>query len=140
MKKQKKFVMKTPSNRLSPHSKLSRTAIRKRLYQAGVRSTEINRIAAEISAGSNDPKDCLGQTALGWNVEAFKQRFGSRVARSVLRFVQKKLVVQDEYWKVMNSPAITDYLRDSMSHARNAMVVNQQSAHDFDTNSKSSIK
>src|ERR1035437_4758278 len=42
---------KTSSARKSPHKRLSKTVLRKRLYQAGVRGDQINKLALEILAG-----------------------------------------------------------------------------------------
>lgn len=105
-------VAKVP--RQKPHARLSHTQIRKRLYQAGVRGADVRQIAMVIWSGPQEPEDWMGLTVLGWNIEAFKRRFGKRIARSVLRFVQRRAVFQDEFWKMCGSAPFKEFVHDSM--------------------------
>lgn len=85
--------------RKTPHMRLSKTVLRKRLYQAGVRGAQINKLALEILAGppATDLLSSTGLVALGWNVDAFREHFGKRIARAVFRFVSQGLIVVDEF-------------------------------------------
>ena len=100
---------KTSSTRKSPHKRLSKTALRKRLYQAGVRPEQIDKLALEILAGptATDQLSSTGLVALGWNVDALKKHFGKRIARAVLRFVVQSLIMLDEVWSLLNTPTMT---------------------------------
>lgn len=89
--------------RREPHKHLSRAQLRKRLYQAGLRGAELNRIATAIKAGPGLLEGVVpGVFALGWNVDKLYQQFGQRVARAVLRFVRHSLIVMDEAWQLLN--------------------------------------
>ena len=106
--------------RKSPHKRLSKTALRKRLYQAGVRGDRVNKLALEILAGpaATDLLRSTGLVALGWNIEAFKKQFGKRIARSVLRFVTQSLIMLDEGWMLLNTPTISASIEGMFRTAR----------------------
>lgn len=111
---------KTSSARKSPHKRLSKTVLRKRLYQAGVRGDQINKLALEILAGppATDLLSSTGLVALGWSVEALKKQFGKRIARAVLRFVAQSLIMLDEAWMLLNTPTMTDSIKAMFRSAR----------------------
>ena len=121
--------------RQQPYESLSKTKLLNRLYQAGVRGKELNRIAAEILAGQTAPdKFRTGIIVIGWNVDVFREQFGRRIAKHVLRFVKRKLFAIDEAWSMISQPGVSDMLVQQMRVCRKynseAFVV-EQSASDF---------
>jgi hypothetical protein len=113
------------SSRKSPHKRLSKRALRKRLYQAGVRDEQLTKLVSEILAGPpiSDPSMSTATVALGWNVEAFRTRFGKRIARAVLRFVASHLVVLDEAVSLFNSSAGSAFIQEAMQRYRKFNLV-----------------
>lgn len=115
-----------------PYESLSKTKLLKRLYQAGVRGKELKRIAAEILAGQTAPDTFrTGIIAIGWNVDVFREQFGRRITKHVLRFVKRKLLAIDEAWCMLSQPGVGDVLVHSMQSFRkwnSASIVVEQSA------------
>lgn len=102
----------TPSTRLAPHDKLSRTQLRKRLHAAGYKGAALARLVAEILAGPTQDGGFLGRTKLGWNIEVFEKQFGRKVARAVFAFVRLRFVALDEAYALFNSDeAAAEYKR-----------------------------
>lgn len=86
--------------RKEPKRDLSRKAMRKRLYQAGLRGAELVKVLAEVRTGAAQlpiEQRYGGSQALGWPVEQLKIRFGKRIARALLRHVRQVLVFMDEF-------------------------------------------
>lgn len=108
-----------PSTRRKPRAALSRTALRKRLYQAGVRGTKVKGIATEILTGPGALEGPIGKIALGWNVTNFTQKFGPRVARAVLQGISVYYFFQDEYC-FYSAP-----IADAFARARSDLVAIQ---------------
>jgi hypothetical protein len=122
--------------RKTPHMRLSKTALRKRLYQAGVRGAQINKLALEILAGppTTDLLSSTGSVALGWNVDAFKEQFGKRIARAVLRSVSQILIILDEWSEFLNTPMMTASTETMFRNGRKfnaAPVAIEQNLSDF---------
>lgn len=106
------------SSRKSPHDRLSIRALRKRLYQAGVRGNELSRIAAEIYAKPVDLTGPVGEMALGWNVKTFKERFGKRISRAVLKFVSTRFMFVDEAWSLLGNSSFVPTIESMFSTMR----------------------
>lgn len=124
-------TIKAEKQRRKLHEGLSRRALKKRLFQTGLRGAELYRIAAEIKAGPTMPDDKLGVVALGWNVDALRKRFGRRIARAVLRFVRTLLLIIDEAWQLMSSPEMSAAFGEMFMSARkvsSAGITAEQSA------------
>jgi hypothetical protein len=123
---------KAAETKRKPYARLSRTRLAKRLYQAGLRGSELKQVANAILSGPTDSKDKLGHTALGWNINKFKSQFGNRVARAVLRFVKTQWIVVDEAWSALQSPTFTDYIQSTLRIGRkeslNVVQVTQTAA------------
>lgn len=113
-------LSKKTTVRKSPHKRLSKTTLRKRLYQAGVRGDQVKKLALEILAGppATDLLSSTGFVALGWNVDALKKHFGNRIARAVLRFVAQSLIMMDEAWSLLNTPTMTASIETMFRSAR----------------------
>lgn len=104
-----------PSTRRKPHQGLSAAMLRKRLYRAGLRGLEAKCVLRDILAGESDE---AGNAIPGsWRTSSFRQRFGRRVAREVLRFVHIRLVVLDEFG-YYSSPGFADLTARAMSIGR----------------------
>lgn len=87
-------------HRKEPKTNLSRTAMRKRLYQAGIRGAELEKVLAEVRNGPRHlpiEQRYGGFQALGWPVDQLKIRFGKQIARALLRHVRQVMVVMDEF-------------------------------------------
>ena len=84
------------ATRKSPHSTLSRTQLRKRLYAAGVRGSELRRNVSEVISGSTGAQP-LGVVVLGrWTEGSLRERFGKRTYKALTRFVARRLILVDE--------------------------------------------
>lgn len=88
-----------PETRRKPHRALSTSMLRQRLYRAGIKGVEAKRMLAEIIAG--EQKDEGIAIPMSWSVSGFRERFGRRVARVVLRFVHVAFIVMDEAWMLL---------------------------------------
>ncbi|WP_321967061.1 hypothetical protein [Burkholderia cepacia] len=85
----------TSSRRMLPRS-ISRTALRKRLYRAGLKGDVLNRTASEILRGPAIGQITEGHLMLGWELKAFEARFGRRVTRILRRCISTYLLLMDE--------------------------------------------
>lgn len=88
----------TSRRRMLPRS-LSRTALRKRLYRAGLQGDVLNRTASEILKGPTIDEITAGHTGhmiLGWELKAFETRFGHRLTRILRRCVSTYILLIDE--------------------------------------------
>ncbi|TXI23103.1 MAG: hypothetical protein E6Q67_05015 [Roseateles sp.] len=95
---------KPKTARLKPHESLSVSAMRRRLFEAGVKGAEVKLTARAIKAGPETLEDfAVGTVALGWEVGTLARKFGKRVARAVTRFVVKRMVMRDEAWSLIGS-------------------------------------
>lgn len=103
--------------RRNPHSAVTAGMLRKRLYQAGVRGIEAKRILAEIMAGEPLGAEDGVSMPMAWRVKNFHERFGRRVARAVLRFVQIRLIVLDEF-AYYAQPSLAEFVQKAMSVGR----------------------
>lgn len=109
-----------PSTRLAPHSTLSLTALRKRLYRAGVRKGRIAALAREIHAGPGATENASfgGRMVLRWQVSELESRFGHRVARAVRRFVRERWVMLDEAWALFAAEGAAEVIQLAMRRSR----------------------
>lgn len=106
------------SLRREHYNTLSKRHLAKRLYAAGVRGKEVKRIAAEIKAGPGLSEFEMGTYVMGWNVEAFKSRFGPRIARFVFKLVKRKMIFIDELAALFASAEMSRFITSSMTAFR----------------------
>ena len=101
-------------------SSLSATRLRKRLYASGLKGPELAGVLHEILAGEPVAQ---GMSVAGtWRVAPFRERFGRRVARAVLRFVHVQLIILDEFGYYA-SPGLADFVRKAMNTGRKHAAV-----------------
>ncbi len=115
-----------PSTRRKPHLSLTASKIRNRLYSAGIKGAEAKQFLNEILAG--EPRSD-GVAFPSWSVSGFRQRFGRRVTRAVLRFVRIQFFVLDEFGYYA-TPGLADFVQKAMSTCRKhnaAPIVVEQS-------------
>lgn len=106
------------STRSIPHASLSISALRKRLYRAGVRGGRLGQIAREIHA-CPDPRDFrVGIHVLGWPMDELKRRYGKRIYRAVRVFVQTKWVMFDEGAAMLRDGSMAEFAERSMLRFR----------------------
>jgi len=101
-----------PSSRQQQRETLSLTALRKRLYRAGVRGDKVASVAREIKAGPGPlGLDGQGTWVMGWPIDRLERQFGRRIARAVSCFVRRKIVVVDEAWHLLKNIELPAYAR-----------------------------
>lgn len=106
------------SGRRRPPTNLSRRALGKRLYRAGLRGAELKRVATAILAGPSSPEDSIGLTVMGWNLKALLREFGRRVTRAVTRFFRKLHILVDEAWYLLQAPEVSGMIQSAFTLAR----------------------
>lgn len=117
----------TGSTRKQPKLSLSKTAMRKRLYRAGLRGAELARVVAELKTGPwalDANHRYSGRHALGWPVEQLKAHFGKKIARALLRNVAQMFVIQDEY-AYYAAPGIAELFKEARKYNVQPELVTQ---------------
>lgn len=102
--------------RRKPHRYLTTSMLRRRLYQAGVKGAAAKQMLDDILAGEQDESGIT--IPMSWSKDGFRKRFGRRVARAVLGFVHIALILIDEAWQFLNSPATTAFVEKAMRSSR----------------------
>lgn len=103
------------TTRRKPHSSLTASKIRNRLYSAGVQGAKAKQFLNEILAGEQR-SDGIAIPG-SWSVSGFRQHFGRRVTRAVLRFVHIRFIVLDEFGYYA-TPGLADFVQKAMSTCR----------------------
>jgi hypothetical protein len=116
-------VASAASSRQAKPRTLSRKALRRRLYQAGLQGARLNETANAILKGPAIEDMQLGVMVLRWNVETFKTRFGRRVARAILRAVSTYLLMVDEAHSLLSANSEWATRALSMFRKHNSVVV-----------------
>lgn len=107
--------------RRKPHRSLTTSMLRRRLHSAGVKGLEAKQMLADIMAGEQDGLGIM--IPMSWSKRGFRERFGRRVARAVLRFVHVAFIVIDEAWQLLNSPSATVFVEKAMRTCRKVSAV-----------------
>lgn len=103
--------------RRKPYTSLTGRKLRKRLYGAGLRGVEFQRVLREVLSG--EPR-CDGVTFNlpgSWRVSQFRETFGRKVAKAVLRFVAIKFIILDEFGYYVNE-GFSEFAQQAMSACR----------------------
>lgn len=119
-KRKRKYIRKKPvSASKLPHKSLSVRALKKRLYRAGISSVRAKEIAHEIKHGPRDFGIVLqGVLVLGWPINELIRRYGKRVTRAIIQFVERKYVLLDEAWMVLKSSDAEGFISKSYRMSR----------------------
>lgn len=102
--------------RKSPKT-LSKRKIKKRLYQAGVRSNQLSNLTQAILDGKNR-NGVLGVRMLGWPIDELKTLLGIHIYRKLTRLVSMTMIFQDEFWKIAGNPSVRSYVQETMRLGR----------------------
>jgi hypothetical protein len=120
------------TTRQAPHETLSIGALKKRLYRGGIRGQRAAELAREIHAGPGlDALIAGGVTVMGWPVKTLEQRYGTRLAKAVMRFVRTKLIVLDEAWSLFGSRAMSDFAQRGLQTMRKYNSARIEGSQDF---------
>lgn len=116
--------------RKEPRMRISRRQLRKRLYYAGYRGSELNSVFAEITgfeaqnaalAAKGDEQALRAMQGLrypfGWNKQSIREKLGNRGWKALTKGIQPLLVVLDEMGYYMDQ-GMVDLVAKAMSFGR----------------------